>query len=165
VRKKWAPRGAFFLLDKGENICYNGGEVVVVNRRESKMAELRLRFLSRPGVEFKNDPANGGIEKALETLRHLDSHGALRLQENNVSDEELGEVYFGEVVRLSVRKKIGLRRVFGSARQSGVAYFGKEVPALLVFQGDRLVNVYPHREKGREITISNYVATLPVPLV
>ena len=46
----------------------------------------------------------------------------------------------------------GIRQVFGSRKQGGLPYFGKQVPALLVYEeGQRVaVGVYPHSEKRGE---------------
>jgi len=130
------------------------------------MTELRFRLLVRPGIEFKNDSANEGLGEALERLRELSRHGAIQLEENNsLSDEELVDLYYDEVMPHSVRTKVGLRKVYGSARKSGAAHFGKGVPALLLYENDTLVDIYPRRERDREVTISDFVATLPVPLV
>jgi len=53
-----------------------------------------------------------------------------------------------------------IRRVFGSARDSG-RYFGREVPALLVYDdAGNLVDVYPHEERGRVITIEEFLDRL-----
>jgi len=50
-----------------------------------------------------------------------------------------------------------IRRVFGSARDSG-KYFGREVPALFVYDDSgRLIDVYPHEEGGRVIGISEFL--------
>jgi hypothetical protein len=56
-------------------------------------------------------------------------------------------------------------RVFGSGRQSGVDWFGKEVPALLVYEseGGKLVDIRPHSHKHDpvDVTIMDYFASTP----
>jgi hypothetical protein len=61
----------------------------------------------------------------------------------------------------SVSKKFGIRRVFGT-RHLGGCFFGREVPALLVFKDDeeQPVNVYPHEEHGRIVTIKEFMQAL-----
>lgn len=62
-----------------------------------------------------------------------------------------------------------MSRVFGSRQRSGVDWFGKQVPALLVYEseGGRLVGIYPysHKHDPVDTTIMNYLASassLPV---
>jgi len=68
------------------------------------------------------------------------------------------EVYL-HAARLAVvrgYKAYRIRKVFGSARDSG-KYFGREVPALLVYENDELIDVYPHEERGKLITIEEFL--------
>jgi len=51
-----------------------------------------------------------------------------------------------------------VRKIFGSARESG-KYFGRQVPALLVYEDNKIVDVYPHEERGRLITIEEFLRT------
>ena len=48
----------------------------------------------------------------------------------------------------SVRWKLRIRQVFGSRSRGGLPYFGKQVPALLVYEEDneRPNAVYPHQK-------------------
>jgi hypothetical protein len=61
----------------------------------------------------------------------------------------------------SVIKKFGIRRVFGSRRRSGWL-FGREVPALLVYEeeGEDPVDVYPHDELGIIKTTKQYLENM-----
>lgn len=61
----------------------------------------------------------------------------------------LYEIYLRAVIP-SVQKRYRIRKVFGTARDSG-RYFGRQIPALLVYEDDRVLDVYPH-EEGRRIT-------------
>jgi len=58
-----------------------------------------------------------------------------------LTDEEVFSIYL-EAITPSVMKKVGIRRVFGSKRQSAFL-FGKQVPALLVYEEDIVIDVYP----------------------
>jgi len=73
------------------------------------------------------------------------------------------EIYL-RAVTTSVRKRYSIRRVFGTARESG-RYFGRQVPALLVYEDDSIVDVYPRDERRRIVTIieflEGFVANLP----
>jgi len=53
-------------------------------------------------------------------------------------------------------KAYRIRKIFGSARDSG-KYFGREVPALLVYDKGEVIDVYPHEEKGKLITIEEFL--------
>lgn len=62
---------------------------------------------------------------------------------------------------MAVIKKFRIGKVFGTARKGG-KYFGREVASLLVYEllvyeNDQLVDVYPKIEKGRLITIEDYL--------
>ena len=58
--------------------------------------------------------------------------------------DERKEVY-ESIIPLSVQKKHGIRRVFGTKHESGTR-FGIEVPALLVYEDDMTLNdIYPRK--------------------
>lgn len=113
-----------------------------------------------------DDPANDGFEEALELLSHLKGKGisVKTIDTSKLSKEELREVYFGKAYILSIRKHIGIRRVFGTRQQGGGPFFGKEVPALLVYKrGEEYPsNVYPHQKRGRGsvVTIKDFLGRL-----
>ena len=76
---------------------------------------------------------------------------------NNIPEEERGRAY-SEIIPLAVSKKFRIRRVFGTKHESG-SRFGKEVPALLIYDGEPkyLVDVYPRiEEQDRVVTIADY---------
>jgi hypothetical protein len=54
-----------------------------------------------------------------------------------------------EASSASIRHHQGIRQAFGSRKQGRLPYFGKRVPALLVYEeGEQIpVAVYPHSEK------------------
>lgn len=72
------------------------------------------------------------------------------------SPDELQDEYMRLAVVPSVRKRYRVGRVFGTNKYHG-AYFGKEVSALVVLEDGRPVDVYPHEEEGRIVTIADYV--------
>lgn len=65
----------------------------------------------------------------------------------------------------SVRLHQGIRQQFGSKRQGGLPYFGKQAPGLLVFRNgiELPVAVFPHRRtRGRtsvDFSIENFLRT------
>jgi hypothetical protein len=52
-----------------------------------------------------------------------------------------------------------VKRVFGTNKYAG-SRFGRGVPALVVLEDGRPVDVYPHEEEGRIVTIKDYVTHL-----
>jgi hypothetical protein len=120
------------------------------------MAELRLHLYYDATVEpFAT--VVGDLARILATLRGLRERGFnVELTDTSEwTDSMLYDVY-SEVARLAAVKKIRVRKVFGTARDSG-KYFGRKVPALLVYEGGNLVDVYPKIERGRLITIEEYL--------
>jgi len=68
------------------------------------------------------------------------------------------EIYL-RCINPSVYKRYRIRNVFGTARESG-RYFGRQVPALLVYENDDVIDVYPHDEKRRIISIGEFLEQL-----
>ncbi len=65
---------------------------------------------------------------------------------------------YAEAIPLAVSRKFRIRRVFGTKHQSG-SRFGKEVPALLVYNGEQeeLIDIYPRiEEQYRIVTICDF---------
>jgi hypothetical protein len=135
-------------------LCYIGeGEEVVVMK-------LKLYYSTEhPPLE---DPANQGFGEAIELLTALEQQGvnSERVDTSQLSDEEIYAAYTKACVP-SVFKKFRIRRVFGTRRRSG-CFFGRGVPALLVYggDGDHPADVYPHEELGRTVTIKEFLEGL-----
>jgi hypothetical protein len=123
------------------------------------MVKLKLHLYYDATVEPFATVA-GDLARILAALRSLQERGFdVELTDTSEwTDSMLYEVY-SEVARLAAAKMIKVRKVFGSARDSG-KYFGREVPALLVYEGGTLVDVYPKIEKGKLITIEEYLNSL-----
>jgi hypothetical protein len=102
----------------------------------------------------------GDITRILAELHDLQRRGFdVELTDTSEwTDTMLFEVY-SKIARLAAEKRVRIRKVFGTARDSG-KYFGREVPALLVYEGDELMDVYPKIEKGRLISIEEYLTAL-----
>lgn len=75
----------------------------------------------------------------------------------DIAKKSLDEVFsiYSEAIVPSVMKKVGIRRVFGSKKQS-MFLFGKQVPALLVYEDNLINDVYPQirRWAGRDEKVS-----------
>lgn len=80
-----------------------------------------------------------------------------RIDTTKMPNDDIIDAY-GQAILPSVYRKYRIRQVFGSRRNSGWL-FGKQVPALLVFEKDGKypTDVYPHEEHGTEVTISKCV--------
>ena len=77
-----------------------------------------------------------------------------------LSREEREAAYHNLAVRPSVRRRYRVRRVFGTNKYPG-SFFGSGVPALVVIEDGRPVDVYPHEEQdGTIVTIDDYLRSL-----
>jgi len=125
---------------------------------------MRLRLYYDPGAHFKTDPVNVGFDHVPTLLSELDKAGNVEVQiihTTGWSDEQRREVYLQTWVPAQ-SKKFAVGKIFGSNRFHG-RDFGKGVPGLLVHEeGSRIspADVYPHEEKGRLITIADYLRSL-----
>ena len=123
--------------------------------------KLKL-YLNTDESAFPSDPANRGFDEVLGLLAALRARGieVEKTDTGQLSDKDVQEAYM-EAVSLSVRHKFGIRQVFGSRRKSA-SCFGKGVPALFVYEHDREqpIDVYPHQELNRVITIRDFLASL-----
>jgi hypothetical protein len=79
---------------------------------------------------------------------------------SNMTDEELYDAYM-KAAMPSVIKKFKIRRIFGTRKSSGV-FFGRQVPALLVYEGDLRfpMDVYPKVERGKQVSIEDFLKEL-----
>ncbi len=126
---------------------------------------MLLKLYYNPGQQVFDDPVNQGFDEALTLLTVLIEKGieCERINTETMSKEELGKAY-SEAWVPSVRKGYKgyrIRQIFGSRRHSGT-FFGKGMPALLVYEeeGRPPVDVYPHEEFGRIITIKEFLQGL-----
>ncbi len=106
-------------------------------------------------------PTNEGfnLKKIFALLKTLENESVefQIIETNTLSDETLYKIYM-EACRPAVQKKFVIRRMFGSKRKSA-SFFGRGVPALLVYNGDNQhpIDVYPHEEDGRLVTIREFL--------
>ena len=107
-------------------------------------------------------PPNNGFSEAMDILASLQSQGIIyeKIDTTELPDDKVYEAY-ADAWHPSVSKKFGIRRVFGTRRRSG-CFFGREVPALLVYEDSdsRPCDVYPQERLGQTITIKEYLTGL-----
>jgi hypothetical protein len=97
------------------------------------------------------------IEEIRAILKQLATRGVQFeiVETSTLPDEALMEAYL-EAVKSAVLRKYRVRQVFGSQRHPG-RLFGKEVPALVVYENHVPSDVYPHEEGGRIVTIREFL--------
>jgi len=64
-----------------------------------------------------------------------------------------------EVFKKACRKDKSLGDIFSSKQRRGW-FFGREVPALLIIRGKKIVDVYPQRRDNNVETIASYLQAL-----
>ncbi len=101
---------------------------------------------------------DGGVEPVLRRIREAGATYEV-VDVSGYTRDELEDVYVSRAVPPSVRRQYGVKRVFGTNRYAG-SRFGRGVPALVVLQDGRPVDVYPHEEEGRIVTINDYMKRL-----
>jgi len=105
-----------------------------------------------PTNEILETEENKDFKEALELLKKLKEEGKIEIEfidTSKLSDEKRMEAYF-KATAVAVIRKYKIRKVFGSRIKSGV-FFGKEVPALLVYKEKEglLQDIYPREERGK----------------
>ena len=111
------------------------------------------------GEVREGDPVNGGLsaDDLPRLERQLREVGAEYRVVGGLTQQEREEAYVSRAVRPSVSKRYRVRRVFGTNKYSGQD-FGGAVPALVVLENGRPVDVYPHEEQdGTIVTIRDYL--------
>jgi len=72
---------------------------------------------------------------------------------------QMGKAY-GAAIVASVSNRYRIRKTFGT-NSSSASFFGKGVPALLVYEGERAIHVFPHEEAGSMVvTIRMFLESL-----
>ena len=112
-------------------------------------------------------PWETDVEAIQSALARLEREGVECevINTHGMADEQL-EYWRDQATVASVWRHQAIRQAFGSRRQPGLPYFGKEVPALLVYEpGERVpIAVYPHSETRGGVrtgfTIEGYLQDL-----
>jgi hypothetical protein len=124
---------------------------------------MRIKLYYRAGNKLD---ARASKDFQLEEIRAMLEQLATRgvrfeiVETSTLPDEALIKTYL-EAVTPAVWRKYRVRQVFGSQRHPG-RLFGKEVPALVVYEGENHVptDVYPHEEGGRIVTIREFLESM-----
>ena len=75
------------------------------------------------------------------------------------SSVELNQAYEA-AVKAAVWNRYPIRKVFGT-NKSSASFFGRGVPAMLVYEGERTIQVYPHEgAEGKPVTIRDHLEKL-----
>jgi len=124
------------------------------------VVELKLYYSTQQ--DPADNQANAGLNEAMERLHRLRDRGIAceKIDTALLPDETIYKAYV-DAWTPSIAKKFGIRRVFGTRRRSG-CYFGREVPALLVYEDDSEspIDIYPREELGRTVTIEEFLTDL-----
>ncbi len=121
------------------------------------MEELEVYYTT--GEVQEGEPANAGISSGdlPRLVRQVRETGVAYRVVEGLTEQEREEAYVSRAVRPSVSKRYRVRRIFGTNKYSG-QYFGGAVPALVVLENGRPVDVYPHEEQdGTIVTIRDYL--------
>ena len=125
---------------------------------------VRLKLYYSTQHQPADTPANAGLDVVLDRLPQLCDLD-ISCQKIDTADLPDATVYqaYAAAWAPAISKKFGIRRVFGTRRRSG-CYFGREVPALLVYEddGDEPSDVYPREELGHTVTIAEFLKDLLV---
>jgi hypothetical protein len=121
----------------------------------------RVELYYTPG-DVSDEPANRGIrEQGIEPLLAALREAGVDYRVVDVSArtrEELQDEYLRLAMRPSVSNRYRVRHIFGTNKYGG-GFFGRGVPALIVLDDDRPIDIFPHEEDGgRIVTIADYVA-------
>ncbi len=102
--------------------------------------------------------ADDGLEPIVRRLRETGAAYEV-VDVSSYSREQLEDAYVSRAVPPSVRRQYGVKRVFGTNKYAG-SRFGRGVPALVVIEDGRPVDVFPHEKEGRIVTIADYLRHL-----
>jgi hypothetical protein len=124
---------------------------------------MRLELIYDQAIELMDVPENGGFEPiqlwALLSKLKAEKGISFVIRDGGMSADALAAAY-DSAVTASASNRYAIRIVFGTNARSAI-YFGAGVPALLVYEGERPVDVYPHHDAdGNAVTIAGYLEEL-----
>ena len=114
-------------------------------------------FVPAESAGIVTTPQNVGFdpEHVLSRLRSAAPHTFEALDAEALAPEERSSLY-GDAV-IAAGNRYAIRQVFGSRKNSGMHDFGTDIPALLVYDDGRPVEVFPHPAASSFATIRGYV--------
>ena len=82
-----------------------------------------------------------------------------------MEEKEVHDFYISEATLPSVRKQYRIGPIFGTQKKAG-CFFGREQPALLVYQNcsEEPVDIFPHVVKGRMVSIEEFLEDITTKL-
>jgi hypothetical protein len=112
---------------------------------------------------LKGHPSNSGIDEALKRTEDLSRQGVqVRVVDAAQMTEDERFAVYVRATTPAMKNKNPIRQVFGSLKHSA-SMFGLGVPALLVqTQLGEVLDVFPHKESERIVTINEFLSSLPV---
>jgi hypothetical protein len=116
-----------------------------------------------PSAILKEHPCNSGIYEALKRTEELSRQGVkVRLVDAAQMTEGDRFAVYVRATTPAMKNHNPIRQVFGSRKHSA-SMFGLGVPALLVeTQLGEVLDVFPHKESERIVTINDFLSSLPV---
>ncbi len=125
---------------------------------------MLLKLVRQAGTPHLESQENEGFElaKIESLLEQLEKLGVAwkTIDPSTMSEDQLSELYVQSTLP-AVHRKYHVRQVFGSKRHSA-SLFGKEVPALLVYEPGKEfpTDTFPHRAADRIVTIRSFLEAL-----
>ena len=131
---------------------------------------MLLRLYCSSQHKLRKCSQNEGFDSVMYYLWLLNQRGIpTEILDTTALPEEERKVAYKEAEFPSIARKHKIREVFGTKRRSALR-FGKEVPALLVYKDDDVIeypiDVFPHRARQGgsrrrwDVTISEYLRYL-----
>jgi Asp-tRNA(Asn)/Glu-tRNA(Gln) amidotransferase A subunit family amidase len=126
----------------------------------------RLVYCFSSGISpFREDreEANAGLEEVPGLLEEARRQG-IDVEEVDLSkqDEEKRRALYEQAAAAAEKSRCKIHKLFGFRRRGYGRYFGREVPALLVYRGEERIpaEVYPCRRRGRVMSIRDFLEGL-----
>lgn len=114
---------------------------------------MELVYIYHSDTKPANILVNRDIEKVLELLGELHKRGvSCRIIDASGLDENSVRSLYFDAVGASFMSKCEIREIFMSENEDGY-FFGREIPALLIYEGGVAIDVYPHKTEFGYVTI------------
>ncbi len=124
---------------------------------------MKIELLIDSSVTALSIPANIGFDLnwAIDVFIKLQKRGVkCEIIETCGFEEEKRWKVYEKAIIPAVWKRYTVGKVFGTRKHHG-CFFGKEIPALLVYgEGDHPEEVYPHEKSGNTYTIKDFLDRL-----